>query len=285
MIRKFFLIIIVAIINCVSVHAQYTGGRDDGSAKSSLHGSRLSGEIASFTVLYQGSSGDGFDALSNQVLLSNPYFKIYGGSIGDGSSQNSSIVTINGKNINSLYAGASGDGHSQNDVQSLISGESLGMLFTGNFGDGSDFAMLSSVFLEGFLVDIFQGGSGDGVSSLLKSNNYLSGLMLTLYNGGNGDGYAMNTLTSTLTLDLIEQLVEMDVILYPNPASHIVHIKPSDGVSITSIELYDVSGKKVNMKLSHDNTLNVSNLSDGIYLLNLFSENGTVTKKLIIKKN
>lgn len=284
MIRKFLLIIIGAIINCVSVHAQYTGGRDDGSARSSLHGSRLSGEIASFTALYQGNFGDGFDALSNQVLLSNSYLKIYGGSIGDGFSQNSSIVTINGNNINSLYAGASGDGHSQNDVQSLIDGERLSMLFTGNIGDGSDFAILSSVFLEGFLVDIFQGGSGDGVSSLLKSENYLTGLMLNLYDGGNGDGFSANAFTSTLTLDIIEQLKEMNVLLYPNPASHIVHIKPNDGIIITSIQLYDISGKKINVTLSDEKTLDVTSLSNGIYLLNIFSEDGSVSKKLVIKK-
>lgn len=284
MIQKICSIIIVAIISCNFVHAQYTGGRDDGSTKSSLYGSRLSGEIASLTVLYQGSFGDGFDARSNQVLLSNPNFKIYGGSIGDGFSKTSSVLTINGNNINSLYAGASGDGHSQNDFQSLIGGDALSMLFTGNSGDGSDFAMLSSVFLEGFLVDIFKGGSGDGFSSLLKTDNYLTGLLLTLYNGGNGDGFSANSFTSTLTLDLIEQLKEMNVLLYPNPANHIVHIKPNEGIIITSIEVYDISGKMVHVKLSNENTLNVVNFVEGIYLLNIFSENGAVTKKLIIKK-
>ena len=76
----------------------------------------------------------------------------------------------------------------------------------------------------------------------------------------------------------------MDVLLYPNPANHIVNIKPSNAVVITSVDLFDVSGKKFFIELSNENTINVSNLSDGIYLLNIFSENGSVSKKLIVKK-
>ena len=282
MIQKLYLIGTLLIGS--NLNAQFIGGENDGSDIASLNGSRLTGEIASFSVLYQGNSGDGHDAQGNQLVLASTEFKIYHGSSGDGFSQNSSTLTISGNNINNLYFGDSGDGHAQNEAQSILNGTDLSMLFTGNSGDGADYALLSSAFLQGFINDIFQGGNGDGFSSVLKPNNYLSGLMLTLFNGGNGDGFAVNTLTSALTLDLVEQLVKMDALVYPNPANHIVNIKPSAGLTITSVELFDISGKKYYTELSNINTLNVSNLSDGIYLLNIISESGVITKKIIVKK-
>ncbi|MEP3836111.1 MAG: T9SS type A sorting domain-containing protein [Algibacter sp.] len=281
--QKLFLITALLIIGN-QLNAQYVGGMDDGSDHSYLHGSRLSGEIASFSVLYQGSSGDGFDKEQNQVVLSNSSFDIYHGSSGDGFSQYIAAVTVSGSNVNTLYYGDSGDGHSQDKFQTLIDGDDLSMLFKGNTGDGADYKELSSVFLQGFMNAIFEGGDGDGFAILLEPNNYLSGLMLTLFNGGDGDGFAVNKLTSALTLDLIEQLIEMDVLLYPNPANHIVNIKPNTGIIITAIEVYDIAGKAVHVDLSEGNTINVSSLSDGMYLLNIISESGALTKKLIVKK-
>lgn len=272
------------LITCNFIDAQYIGGINDGSTRSSLNGSRLSGEIASFTVLYQGNSGDGFDALSHQMLLFDSNFRIFDGSSADGFSKDNTLATLNGNRINDVYDGNIGDGQTQGVFQSLIGGEDLTALFSGNNGDGADFEILSSVFLEGFIIAIFEGGNGDGFTGLLKPNNYLSGLMLMLYHGGNGDGFAFNNLKTALTLDLVQQLVKLNILLYPNPASDVVHIETNEGIIITSIKLYDVSGQIINVGLSNENTLDVSNLSDGIYLLNIFSQNGAVTKKLIIKK-
>lgn len=278
--------IIFILLICNFANAQYVGGKDDGSAVSPLNGSRLSGEIASFSVLYQGSSGDGFNSKTNQVLLASSNFNIYDGSAGDGFSQLVAATTLSGNNINSLYGGNTGDGFSQNQFQSTIKGQDLRVLFTGNSGDGADSALLNATYLQGFLNELlFNGGNGDGYANLLSSNNYLSGLMLTLFNGGNGDGFASNNFTTALTLDLVEHLIKLDVLLYPNPASHIVTIQSNEGTIITSISLYDISGKQVHGELSkNNNTLNVSHLSDGMYLLNIVSENGAVTKKLIVKK-
>ena len=281
---KINFIVIFFILIAYPLHGQFLGGNNDGNDLSSLTGTKLNGEIASFTVLYQGSSGDGFDSHRNELLLSTSNFNIYQGSSGDGFSQNNATVTINGNDINSLYFGNSGDGHSQDKFQSVLTGADLSILFKGNIGDGFDKDILSSVFLKGIILTMFNGGNGDGFDSSLKPNNYLSGLMLMLYNGGNGDGFASNILTSALTLDVVDHLVKLNVLLYPNPANHIVTIKPNDGVTITSIEMFDISGKKINIRLSDSNTLNVSNLSNGVYLLNIISKTGSVTKKLIVKK-
>jgi len=282
MTQKLFLICSVLI--CSHMNAQYFGGTNDGSYISSLYGSKLNGTIGSLSVLYQGSTGDGHDAQENQLVLSASSFEIYDGSSGDGFSQSISVVTLSGNNINSMYFGNSGDGHAQDKSQAALNGEDLSILYKGNIGDGSDYDDLSSVLLQGFIASIFNGGSGDGHSISFKPNNYLSGLMLMLFNGGNGDGFAVNTLTSSFTLDVVEQLINMNVLLFPNPANNIVTIKTGNNVIITDIQLFDVSGKTFDIKLSNTNTLNVADLADGIYLLNIYSETGSVTKKLIVKK-
>lgn len=293
-----------------SSYAQYLGGNDDGNTRSTLLGSKLDGSIASFTVLYQGSNGDGFDVDRLQTILSTPMLTLYNGGRGDGFSVAIATTTATGQELDILYYGSSGDGWAKATKTSLLNGVGLNQLFTGGSGDGHDRAVLYNALIEGLVLNIYNGGIGDGHSSLLdennllsglmlliynggngdghasqlQTNNLLSGLMIALYNGGNGDGHAVNTFTTSFTLDLVAFLIEMDVILYPNPASNIVNIKPNDGVIIQSIQLYDVSGKKINISLSNNNTFNVSQLSEGLYILNIYTQNGSVTKKLIVKK-
>lgn len=284
--HKILKILISSIFICNYVNAQDVGAREEASAQRSLKSSELSAENASFTVLYQGSTGDGFDSKTNQLLLLGSNFRIYGGSSGDGFSQKLAATTISGNNLANLYGGNFGDGFSQDYFQSLLNGQELSMIFTGNIGDGADSIALSGSYLQGFLNDIlFHGGNGDGFATLLSSNNYITGLMLMLYNGGNCDGFAVNKLTSALTLEVIDLLIKMDVLIYPNPANNIVNIIAKNSNPIKSVQLFDITGKEMSsIKLSDQNTINVSNLSDGIYLLNIKSDDGSITKKLIVKK-
>ncbi|MBC3759514.1 T9SS type A sorting domain-containing protein [Hyunsoonleella sp. SJ7] len=265
-------------------HAQFMGGSDDGTNRSILHGSRLSGEIASFSVLYQGNAGDGFDTRKAQLVLSNSNVNIYAGSLGDGFSQKTAVVTISGDNINSLYAGNIGDGFYSKALQSILSGEDTSVVFGGSIGDGADNELSLGLLLEGFMTMLFKGGDGDGFAYAFKPDNYLTGIMLTLFNGGIGDGFAINNFTSALTLDLVEKLIEMELLLYPNPASHVVTLKSDNNLEITKIQLFDVAGKELKVNLSKNNTINVNALPDGIYLLNIYATNGNISKKLIVKK-
>lgn len=70
--------------------------------------------------------------------------------------------------------------------------------------------------------------------------------------------------------------------LYPNPANDLIHI--TSNVSKASLELFDVSGKRLISKSIHlgNNTLNISNLSAGIYITRIKTQNETETIKLIV---
>ncbi|MBU2938432.1 T9SS type A sorting domain-containing protein [Lacinutrix sp. C3R15] len=308
---KHLLLIIILTLFPTYIQAQYTGGNQDGNAYASTIGVNLDGETVSFSVLYKSGNGDGFNYnLANSVLNSST-LNLYDGGLGDGVSYALNTKTLSGVDITSIYTSNKGDGFSHLvSNATVLNGENLATLYSGNNGDGFAIHFLSNTLLQGvvtnlykggigdgytktilpnillvgFMTTLYQGGIGDGYSSLISSENLINGLMFTLFEGGNGDGYASSLFNTSITLDVIDELVRLTILLYPNPANDIVNIKLDDGVSIESIELYDVSGKRMYLELSNSNTLNVSQLSDGLYLLNIHTLNGSITKKLIVKK-
>lgn len=76
-----------------------------------------------------------------------------------------------------------------------------------------------------------------------------------------------------------EQLIE----IIPNPATEQIQIENIDKLNISSIELFDVSGKKVKVFNADKASLDVSNLSKGMYLLKISTPTATLTKKIIKK--
>ena len=66
---------------------------------------------------------------------------------------------------------------------------------------------------------------------------------------------------------------------FPNPAKDILTIEGS----YISVDVYDVYGKLV-LSAESAKTINVSSLSNGIYMLNINTEKGTATQKITITK-
>ncbi|MBO9691985.1 MAG: T9SS type A sorting domain-containing protein [Chryseobacterium sp.] len=73
---------------------------------------------------------------------------------------------------------------------------------------------------------------------------------------------------------------EKQLVIYPNPASDRVYIK---GEKISEAEMYSMDGKKINITLNGDQSIDVSHLSKGMYLLKLKIKNEITTKKLTVK--
>lgn len=71
--------------------------------------------------------------------------------------------------------------------------------------------------------------------------------------------------------------------IYPNPTNTgFVNIK-SPNTDAMSVQVFDILGKQVKNETLTDNTLNVSNLNTGVYILKITQNNATTTKKLVIK--
>jgi len=77
---------------------------------------------------------------------------------------------------------------------------------------------------------------------------------------------------------------ESAVKLYPNPAQHTLYIKSLN--TIEHIAVYDITGKQVlQSEKVYNNSIDVSKLNAGIYMLRLEDANkNSSTKKLIISK-
>ena len=84
---------------------------------------------------------------------------------------------------------------------------------------------------------------------------------------------------STLNINDFELLNGLSV--YPNPTSNYINIESS--VALQKIEIYNILGKKVKEINSDFNAIPTNNLSNGVYFLKIYSENGLATKKLIKK--
>lgn len=82
--------------------------------------------------------------------------------------------------------------------------------------------------------------------------------------------------------DNSSQAVSIEV--YPNPAKEILNIKTLNNEKITGIQLINSNGQAVkSQKSSHSaTTLNVRGLQPGFYLVQIQTESGITTKKIII---
>ena len=91
-----------------------------------------------------------------------------------------------------------------------------------------------------------------------------------------------NEATSVFQL-LSNTVFEADdsVVMYPNPASHTVSVTANN--MIKSIQTYDIQGRIINTNLINDTktNLDISNYSDGIYFIKVFTNGGIKTEKII----
>ena len=125
----------------------------------------------------------------------------------------------------------------------------------------------------------FNGLNADGVWTLKVSDV------------GNNDGGAINAVSLNFCNVVPGTLSSNDTVLgslkvYPNPAKGIVNIDLGNVTGDTTYELFDVQGRKVISKVSSSNfeTLNIENLSEGIYMLSIQNGGAKTTKKLVINK-
>ena len=79
------------------------------------------------------------------------------------------------------------------------------------------------------------------------------------------------------TTDVTETISNLSI--YPNPVKDVLTIEGN----YTSVDIIDVSGKLVLSSKATKN-INVKSLSDGVYMLNIKTENGIAVKKITITK-
>lgn len=82
-----------------------------------------------------------------------------------------------------------------------------------------------------------------------------------------------------------DQQLSKGITCAPNPASDHITIQNDSGISLESISIQDINGSTINLiKMNSSETtqtLDISNLNPGIYLLKIEGETGTATKKIV----
>ena len=74
-----------------------------------------------------------------------------------------------------------------------------------------------------------------------------------------------------------------ELAMYPNPAkSGFVTISSSNNDAM-NVQVFDILGKQVKKETLTNNTLDVSNLNSGMYLVKITQNNASITKKLVIE--
>ena len=137
----------------------------------------------------------------------------------------------------------------------------------------------------------------------LERNVGTSGSPATLVTGGNYDAVigirCCNTSAATILIDnFVTRFSATDTLLQndtfdvattnfsvsPNPANDFVTISNSENISVNSISMTDLNGRVVKQN-SYSNVsevqVNISDLASGVYMMNIKSDKGSVTKKII----
>lgn len=78
-----------------------------------------------------------------------------------------------------------------------------------------------------------------------------------------------------------EDYLESSVKIYPNPAQDLLTIDNTSNIEITTIKLYDVLGRLVMSVNEGYDQIDVSQLNSGVLFVEIETEKGVVTKKVI----
>ncbi len=109
------------------------------------------------------------------------------------------------------------------------------------------------------------------------NNNFLSKSMLS----GQAEGGLIEVVSSSSS-SITENESVQNILIYPNPTSSTITID-TEGVEIINIKIFSVTGQLVDSKLNSNNTIDVSNYKNGLYIIRVETENGIALSRFIKK--
>lgn len=109
-------------------------------------------------------------------------------------------------------------------------------------------------------------GNEHVVVKFLFTSNYGNNVFIDNVNIANGP-------------NAIEIIENSSLAIFPNPVKNVMNINYDKAIS--QIDVYDVNGKLVKTITTVDNTINVSDLSESVYMLNIQTEEGLIVRKIV----
>ncbi len=92
------------------------------------------------------------------------------------------------------------------------------------------------------------------------------------------DTVAMTSVLST------NDFLASQLSVYPNPATNVINVSNADNILVNGVEIVDLNGRTVKTAKFDGVTeaqINISDLSAGMYMMTVSSDQGTLTKKII----
>lgn len=94
-----------------------------------------------------------------------------------------------------------------------------------------------------------------------------------------------NSCSFLLTVDELlgnsDSEFDKDLVIFPNPMKNSLTIENSSNLSISEIRLFDTMGRMVMKTNAASNSLDVSGLNSGLYFINIQTDHGLITRKII----
>jgi len=87
--------------------------------------------------------------------------------------------------------------------------------------------------------------------------------------------------TNDLIVLGVEESLLSEVAIYPNPTNGLIKVSTKNNQLINNIQVFDLLGKTVKDVKVNNNSVDISSLSSGVYLLRLDSENVSIIKRIV----
>jgi len=145
---------------------------------------------------------------------------------------------------------------------------------TGTTTVASYSAPLQTLSLNGAAITVLASGFLDPTTN---SNGPAFGLWVATAAGGN--------LIALPAVPLSVNDINVDAIsIYPNPAINTISIQIPSNYNTLKSSIYDLNGRKVLDVAPNKNKIDVSNLSDGMYILSVEVDDAILNRKIVIRK-
>ena len=120
------------------------------------------------------------------------------------------------------------------------------------------------------------------LNNMLNSNSNEIGIGHATYNGSTYTHYWTQIFgKGNEALAVEDYMLAKKIMVYPNPVSYTLSIESK--IPLEKVEIYSILGQKVKEINSNFKSISTSNLSSGVYIVRIHSENGFTSKKIIKK--
>ncbi|WP_162127166.1 T9SS type A sorting domain-containing protein [Flavobacterium phycosphaerae] len=106
------------------------------------------------------------------------------------------------------------------------------------------------------------------------TNGYVVGDYGIIYKNGTGN---------MENLDRNDLNKKENVVIYPNPASNLITIENNSNTPLSAVTITDLNGRKIMTSTNGNSGIDISSWAKGVYLVQLATDNGIITKKIVKK--